>query len=180
MLFWVQHWLYVSQYTKVSVMVPLTFCVQTNEVKEKRILYKTLLTIFDLIVYFTLIGIFVFECFNDNNSEWFLELFWNTISVILSIALCVALHKIRLYSDDFATENLKSNTLLMWAHQGSFILGTVLFLIAFILESLKEFVGDTAKARLELAQIYFSIVGYIPWFIVVVLMLKIFLKYAKP
>ena len=67
LLFWVQHWLYVSQYTKVSVMVPLTFCVQTNEVKEKRILYKTLLTIFDLIVYFTLIGIFVFECFENNN-----------------------------------------------------------------------------------------------------------------
>ena len=24
--FWSQHWLYVSQYTRVSVMVPLTFC----------------------------------------------------------------------------------------------------------------------------------------------------------
>ena len=107
LLFWVQHWLYVSQYTKVSVMVPLTFCVQTNEVKEKRILWKTLLTIFDLAVYFTLVGIFVFELFDKENDEWFLGLFWNIISVIMSIALCVALQKIRLYSHDFATENLK-------------------------------------------------------------------------
>ena len=59
--------LYVSQYTKCSVMVPLTFCAQTNDVKEKRSMYETLLTIIDLIVYFTLIGIFVFECFENNN-----------------------------------------------------------------------------------------------------------------
>ena len=88
-------------------MVPLTFCVQTNEVKEKRTLWKTLLTIFDLAVYFTLVGIFVFELFDKEYEEWFLGLFWNIISVIMSIALCVALQKIRLYSQDFATENLK-------------------------------------------------------------------------
>lgn len=31
-IFWLQHWLYVSLYTRVSLLIPLTFCVQTNQV----------------------------------------------------------------------------------------------------------------------------------------------------
>ena len=163
-------------------MVPLTFCVQTKEVKEKRILYKVLLTIFDLVVYSTFVGIFVFEYFDKEDEVWFIGLFWNVISIIICIALCIALKQIRLYSHDFATENLKSNTALMWAHQGSFILGTLLSLIRYILLTFAKFshVSGATKTKLALAEVYFNMFAYVPWFIVIVLMLKIFLKYAKP
>ena len=61
-------------------------------------------------------------------------------------------------------------------------MGTVLSLIQYILEcfATRSQVSPIAKSRFLLAEVYFNILAYIPWFIVVVLMLKIFLKYAKP
>ena len=61
-------------------------------------------------------------------------------------------------------------------------MGSVLSLIQYILLSFatRSQVSAVAKSRFFLAEVYFNILAYIPWFVVVVLMLKILLKYAKP
>ena len=79
----------VPGFTHTRHMLPIRSL--TILVKEKRILWKTLLTIFDLAVYLTLVGIFVLNLIDKEYERWYLGLIWIIISVIMSIALCVAL-----------------------------------------------------------------------------------------
>ena len=32
-MFWLEHWLYVSMYMRVALLMPFTFCLQTERVK---------------------------------------------------------------------------------------------------------------------------------------------------
>ena len=52
------------------------------------------------------ISIIVFGILFSENSVLYLGLWWNGSTVLMSVGLCFALHKIRLYSSDFASSNL--------------------------------------------------------------------------
>ena len=64
-IFWLQHWLYVSLYTRVSLLIPLTFCVQTNQVMSKRECYNKVLLVIDLFAYAVLCFTITYELIND-------------------------------------------------------------------------------------------------------------------
>ena len=50
-LFWVYHYCYVSELLKVSLLIPLSFCIQTENVKMKREKYLKRLKVVDIIYY---------------------------------------------------------------------------------------------------------------------------------
>ena len=70
----------------------------------------------------------------------------------------------------------------MLAHEGSFVLATLINLAIFILEKIGENIDDKNQSywRLKIAVNCLNIPGYFAWFSVNVLMLRIFIKYRKP
>ena len=60
-IFWLQHWMYVSMYSRVSLMVPLTFCYQTQQVKAKRACHERALLICNFTTYSIFFGLTILE-----------------------------------------------------------------------------------------------------------------------
>ena len=60
-IFWLQQWIYVSQYLLVALMVPLTFCIQSDQVKAKRQRYSRILLATDLLVFTSFAAILAVE-----------------------------------------------------------------------------------------------------------------------
>ena len=69
-IFWLQHWLYVSLYTKVSLMAPLTFCNQSETVKKKRLCYEKVHLMIDILIYAALVIIVVYEIADSEVKHW--------------------------------------------------------------------------------------------------------------
>ena len=76
-------------------MIPLTFCVQSDQVKAKRLCYSRTLLVIDILVYAILLGNLVFTICNPSVSNWYVDLLWNLLATILTFALCISLRRIR-------------------------------------------------------------------------------------
>ena len=98
--------------------------------------------------------------------------------------LCLSLQRIRQFTRGLAkADSLKSRGLLL-AHQGSFLAAAVITVSAFILgiyktDDLKR-TDPELSTKILIAGTYLSVGGYIAWFVVHCLMLRIFVKYGKP
>ena len=118
-------------YTRVAIMIPLTFCVQTDQVKRKRQCYKKILLLLDVLVYVFLLSIFVYQMVAH---QWGVPLLWSILSVILTSAICLSLLQIWKYSQKMAKhDSLKSRGLLC-AHLVTFLAATIITTISCVLD----------------------------------------------
>ena len=62
------HWMYVSQYTSVAIMIPLAFSAQIPKIVRKRTIYPKVIFAIDLTVYIILITTLVVECINKKKN----------------------------------------------------------------------------------------------------------------
>ena len=129
-IFWLQHWIYVSLYTRVSLLIPLTFCVQTNEVMKKRECYNKVLIVIDLFAYACLCFTITYELINDVD-YWFMSLMWSVMCVVLTSALCLSLRRIRRYARGLANKDSRASQGLIYSHQWTFIFATFINLVCF-------------------------------------------------
>ena len=97
--FWAQHWMYVSQYVKVSALVPLIFSLQTDKVAMKRRFYQVFLTFIDIVIY-SLLGIrnLVYLLDKDINTR-VIDISSLITMLCITIALCISLRKIRRFTN---------------------------------------------------------------------------------
>ena len=102
-IFWIQHWTYVSHYTRVSVMIPLTFVYQSDSVKAKRKVKSIFLGLIDLAVYTFLVINMCLQLSQEGLDNWSVMFVWSVLSAILTIALYLSLSKIRHYTKALAT-----------------------------------------------------------------------------
>ena len=54
LIFWAQHWIYVSEYMKISIVAPLTFCIQSPKVKQKRQNFRIFYFVLNVVAYTSL------------------------------------------------------------------------------------------------------------------------------
>ena len=103
-IFWVYHYLYVSELLKVSLLIPLSFCIQTENVKMKREKYLKRLKVVDIIYYgsWTLLEAIQMVLF-DYNFSFYESIMIVICSIGLSIVLIISLRRIRAYTKTLAT-----------------------------------------------------------------------------
>ena len=103
-IFWVYHYLYVSELLKVSLLIPLSFCIQTENVKMKREKYLKRLKVVDIIYYgsWTLLEAIQMVLF-DYNFSFYESIMIVICSIGLSIVLIISLRRIRAYTRTLAT-----------------------------------------------------------------------------
>ena len=133
--FYIQQWLYVSQYTRVSIMAPLTFCLQTDQVKKKRQCFIWVMLGIDCIAYTLFFFNLLLSLGTDWIGVWYVDLIWSIMSIVLTVALCMSLRRIRNYTKTLANAGYLSNKGLILAHQSSFVAASVITLIAFSLNT---------------------------------------------
>ena len=75
-------------------MEPWTFCYQTEDVKAKRICFSKVLYMADALACAFILTYTVCELTFEID-YWAVTLFWNTLAIILTLALCIALYNIR-------------------------------------------------------------------------------------
>ena len=127
----------------------------------------------DLIMYLTISVLTVLELVREMKN-WTRQLFWNLFATLFTIALCLALRRVRQYSASFSNMDRSGRRRLL-AHQISFVSASGLILIGFILFSLGEIVSsDTFKRFLHYASACAGMGSMISWFIVHCLMLIIY------
>ena len=131
--FWLQHWIYVSQYTRVAVLVPLTFISQVPEVQKKRNRYLIVINTVDFLAFALIIATTIVSLTKTQLNHGFVLAEWNTLTVILSIALIFSLAKIRYYTKVLSTEGIQSSRTLMMSHSLAFGTGAIVGLIIFLL-----------------------------------------------
>ena len=95
-IFWLQQWIYVSQYLLVALMVPITFCIQSDQVKAKRQRYSRVLFAINMLAFTLFATVLTVELAMTVNG-WILSLVWACYSIVVSWALCFALKRIRSY-----------------------------------------------------------------------------------
>ena len=115
-------------------MVPITFCLQTDEIKTKRMHYKRVLLAIDLLVYGVLITFLIYELAGGVD-VWFSSLSWNLLAIVTTICLCLALRRIRRYTIGLSNTGMEVNQGLLSAHQASFVAAAVISSIVFTLET---------------------------------------------
>ena len=139
-LFWLQHWMYVSLYTRFCILAPLIVQKQTPEVKRKRRDYERMLMLLDVIFYLLLIGLAIGEIAYDI-MHIVENAFWTLNATVLAIALCLALHRMR----KFSAENSKISDYsheLVTAHQISFVSAAAFQLTSFIITQIAKAVPN--------------------------------------
>ena len=132
-IFWLQQWVYVSQYLLVALIVPLTFCIQSDQVKAKRQRYSRVLFATNLMAFTSVAAILTVELVMTVN-RWILELVWGCYSIVVTWALCFALRRIRSYMKLMDLGGLLPARVLSGVHQGFFIAGSVFGFIFFALD----------------------------------------------
>ena len=131
---WIQHWLYVLQYTKVSVIAPLTFCFQSERVERKRKIYSNILIAINIFVYSFIICVAIFQLVDKVVDDWFSEILWVTYSIALTIEFGRSLLKLHKFSEGLAKKGgLISNWKLMIAHFGALFMATIADSVSFII-----------------------------------------------
>ena len=118
------HWMYVSEYTSVAVMMPLAFSVQNPQTVSKRKIYPKVILTIDLAVYSIIVALFVMELIWDSIETWLAHVVWNILAVTLTFILCISLRKIKKYVNATSMSSIYSNKRLIQFHQGSFVMAT--------------------------------------------------------
>ena len=172
--------MYVSQYVKVSVLIPLIFSLQTDKVAMKRRFYQVFLTFVDIVVY-SLLGIrnLIFYLNKDINRK-VIDISSLITMLCITIALCISLRKIRKFTNQLALEGIISNEKLILAHQTSFVITLALLTSTVLLELFATTKDSVQYYREMIAKTSLDLILRIPWFIVNILMLRIFTRYGKP
>ena len=89
-----QHILFVVQYTRVCLSVPLSFCLQTEEVLKERKTLMNRCTIVEISSIVTIFAVVLSEAFNKANGI-LVRIIWVAQVTLLTIALCIALRRLR-------------------------------------------------------------------------------------
>ena len=97
-------------------MIPLTFCNQSETVKTKRLCYEKVHLIIDILIYAALVLIVVYEIADQEVNYWKVDLFWVILALIMTLALCLALCKIRQFSAKLSDTGMQTNKCLLLAH----------------------------------------------------------------
>ena len=126
--------MYVSMYSRVALMVPLTFRYQTEHVKTKRACYERALLALNLAVYATFFGLTILELVIEVN-YFAVTVLWTAFGISMAIALCLSLRRIRQYSSSLTNIGLQASRGLLLAHQASFVSGVVINFFGFIVGS---------------------------------------------
>ena len=121
--------------------------------------------------------------FRDSD-YWDLPFVWFIYSSVITSILCLSLQRVRRYARGLAKEDSLESRGLLYVHQSFFMIATLIMLSAFILGifNTDELLESEPLKNLKIlkAGTYLALCGYITWFVVHVLMLRIFYKYGKP
>ena len=128
-------------YLRVALIIPLTFCLQTENVKVKRHRYRKILLVVDLLVYAFLCFTFIFQLVRDDE-HWCVPAIWSVLSVTVTTSLCFSMLQIRKYTRSLAKKDSLKGRGLPYAHQGLFLVATVITLTAFIVSRLEIYESD--------------------------------------
>ena len=118
-------------------------------------------------------------------NDWFSEVIWNSYSIALTIEFgrcLLKLHRFTLLLEK--KEGFISNWKLMIAHFGTLFTAALANTISLVLYSIHYFNDSYDKnsdlyLRLFITYNYAKVTVYTSWFIVHVLMLKIFITYGR-
>ena len=77
-------------------MAPITFCIQSDQVKAKRQRYNRVLFAINMLAFTLFATVLTVELAMTVNG-WILSLVWACYSIVVSWALCFALKRIRSY-----------------------------------------------------------------------------------
>ena len=137
-LSWVLDWLYISMYMRIAFIVPLTFCLQSDQVKEKRKSYKKMLVVIDVIAYCSICSFTACE-YAMKLDQLPIRIVQSLFCIVLTIALCLTLQKIRKYTLNFAScDSIKGRGLIL-AHQTMFILASVVGTLLVIFKAIEHY-----------------------------------------
>ena len=87
--------MYVSQYTRIAMVIPLTFVEQTVEVQKKRRLYLYLIGLIEVTVYGAIIINMIVEEAKRSMVYNPSAIMFNVFAVIMTVALYFSLRTIR-------------------------------------------------------------------------------------
>ena len=96
----------MSELFKVSLIVPLTFCIQTIQVKKKRRKYLLPLLVSSILYYGMWLIYSGYQLIFGKAFNYFQEVVVVVSSITLSIMLLVSLRRIRTYTKKFATPGM--------------------------------------------------------------------------
>ena len=85
-LFMMQHTLFVGQYARVAIALPLTFCYQTNEVRRKKKFRMSVVLTCEIMTAILLIGVFTFQEVSDRGYT-FGWIIWSGSAIVLAAVL---------------------------------------------------------------------------------------------
>ena len=90
----------------------------------------------DLFVYLALLVLMSCELGFREDSLGIVS-FWSLLAISLTVALCLALRRVRKYSAGFSNNSgMQASKNLLLAHQSSFIAGATLNCLAFLLDTI--------------------------------------------
>ena len=98
--------MYVLQFVKVAVLIPLTFVVQSPEVQNKRKFYLRLLGFAEYFVYLLIITNMVIQLSVAKRDYYTSSLSFNVLSIIITIALYMSLRKITYYTKTLSSDGI--------------------------------------------------------------------------
>ena len=117
----------------VALIVPITFCIQSDQVKAKRERYGRVLFAINMMA-FTLFGTILTVELAMTVDRWILSLVWACYSIMVSWALYFALKRIRSFIQAMDLGGLLPARVLSGMHQGFFIAGSVEGVIFFAMD----------------------------------------------
>lgn len=160
------HALFVGQYARIAVAIPLTFCAQNDEIKHKLKWRLRMVLFCELLCLFYLAAQFIYEY----KSQYGFYLYWICLSVpatILAIALGVVFYKLQVLNKQM--EGIFCDAKLMCFHYAAFVTATVFDDAVFAMNTAGYFLDERdqrlARVRVEIALYTFAIFQTLAWFV---------------
>ena len=153
--FWTQHWLYVSEYARVSLLIPLIFSLQTEQVQKRRRCYHVFCRLMDLAMYTFFVARTIIFVIKQTIVISQIDIISVVTMIILTLTLGMALSRLRRINNDLSTEGIFSNETLILVHMICFILAALFMFVTTGLEQAKLSVDSTStQDRLSIAFSY--------------------------
>ena len=122
--------MYVKQYTKVALMIPLIFGAKTPQIVRKLRIYPRVILTIDLTVFTLIISLFLVQVFDLSKNSWIVHIIFDLYTFSLSIIYVIAIHKISKFMDTTSMTGIYQNKRQINFHQCSFITATLLGFLA--------------------------------------------------
>lgn len=176
-----QHALFVGQYLRVALALPLIFCYQNDRIVEQRV--SRIRWVRGAEIFFAVFcaTMFLVQVLDKHVQDWIATLLWNISAEIIAIVLVLSFSKLKKWQH--RVNGVLCNELLMNMHSVFFLTATFFDLIAISIKAVAKwdrYVTEAAKLRLDISFTVFNTAGVMAWFGVQVLILLVFVKYGKP